>query len=98
MTKTTLIKYWVWVVLAIGLMIALFMIVPTAIEANNIYQTTKQINKVDEMIEYNSNRRLELAAEKERLQQKNKELREQKKELQAVLIGEDESFTKNQNQ
>lgn len=98
MTTTTLIKYWVWAVLAIGLTITLFMLVPTAIEANNVYQTTKQIDKVNEMIEYNSNRRLELEAEKEILQQKNKELREQKSTLQATLLGEDKSFTKHQNQ
>jgi predicted AAA+ superfamily ATPase len=64
------------------------MIVPTAIEANELYQTTKEITKVDQMIEYNSQRRLELEAEKELLEQKNKELRQQKQELQRSLIGD----------
>lgn len=88
MTNKTLIKYWVAAVLVIWLTLALFMIVPTAIEANELYQTTKEITKVDQMIEYNSQRRLELEAEKELLEQKNKELRQQKQELQRSLIGD----------
>jgi len=94
MTNTTLIKYWVWAVLAIGLTVLLFVVVPTAIEANGLYQTTKQIDKVDQMIEYNSNRRLELEQEKELLQQKNRDLRQEKEWLRSELLGEDTSFTK----
>ena len=94
MKNTTLIKYWVWAVLAIGLTVLLFVVVPTAIEANGLYQTTKQIDKVDQMIEYNSNRRLELEQEKELLQQKNKDLRQEKEWLRSELLGEDTSFTK----
>lgn len=93
MNTTTLIKYWVSAVLAIGLAIGLFMLVPTAIEANAIYQTTKQIDKVEEMIEYNSNKWLELEKEKERLAQKNKELRQEKQQLQNELLGEEETTT-----
>jgi len=94
MKNTTLIKYWVAVVLALLLTVGLFMIVPTALEANDLYQTTKQIDKATEQIEYNSNKRLELETEQERLNQKNKELREEQISLENKLLGKDIAFTK----
>lgn len=79
-------KYGVLALFAIVLTIGLFMIVPTAIEANNVYQMTQKLDKLDEQIERNSNRRLELEKEKDWLAGKNKELREQKEKLQNKLL------------
>jgi hypothetical protein len=66
------------------------MIVPTAIEANNVYQMTKEIERTDQLIEQNSQKRLELEDYKTKLQQENKQLREKKTTLQRKLLGEEE--------
>jgi hypothetical protein len=66
------------------------MIVPTAIEANNVYQMTKEIERTDQLIEQNSQKRLELEDYKTKLQQENKQLREKKATLQRKLLGEEE--------
>lgn len=79
-------KYWVLAVFAIVLTIWLFMIVPTAIEANNVYRMTQELEKLDEQIERNSNRRLELEKEKEWLAGRSKLLRAEKEKLQNKLL------------
>ena len=79
-------KYGVLALFAIVLTIGLFMIVPTAIEANNVYRMTQELERLDEQIERNSNRRLELEKEKEWLAGKSKLLRSEKEKLQNKLL------------